>query len=109
MAELFGRERSVITKHVRNVFHEKELSEKSNAQNVRVAHSDKPIKLYNQDVVISVGCRVKSRRGTQFRLWATRTLKAPLLRGCALNERRPRERGLKEIEGAVALLEDESP
>jgi hypothetical protein len=59
---------------------------------------------YNLDVIISVGYRVKSKRGTQFRIWATRTLKDHLLRGYSLNEKPLREQGLGEIEQAVALL-----
>ncbi|MFH1029410.1 MAG: RhuM family protein, partial [Pseudomonadota bacterium] len=67
MAELFQRERSVITKHLRNVFSEGELDEKSNVQNMHFAFSDKPVTLYNLDVIISVGYRVKSQQGTRFR------------------------------------------
>ena len=62
MGELFGRERSVITKHIRNVFSEGELDEKSNVQNLHIAGSDKPVKFYNLDVIISVGYRVKSQQ-----------------------------------------------
>jgi prophage maintenance system killer protein len=104
MAELFGRERSVITRHVNNVFGEGELARQSNVQNVHVASSDKPVAAYSLDVIISVGYRVKSKRGTQFRIWATGTLRDHLLRGYSLNERRLREKGLDEIEQAVALL-----
>jgi hypothetical protein len=104
MAELFGREHSVVTKHVRNVFREGELNEESNVQNLHIASSDKPVVLYNLDVIVSVGYRVKSKRGTQFRIWATRTLKDHLLRGYTLNDKRLRERGLGEIEQAVGLL-----
>jgi len=71
MSELFQRERSVITKHITNIFKENELQEESNVQNLHIANSDKPVKLYNLDVIISVGYRVKSHRGTQFRIWAT--------------------------------------
>jgi len=67
MAELFGRERSVITKHLRNVFREGELDKKSNVQKMHIANSDKPIVFYNLDVIISVGYRVKSQRGTRHR------------------------------------------
>jgi prophage maintenance system killer protein len=104
MAKLFGRERSVITKHLRNVFRDGELLEKSNVQNLHIASSDKPVAYYNLDVIISVGYRVKSYRGTQFRIWATRTLKDHLLRGYTLNEKRLREKGLGEVEQAVGLL-----
>jgi prophage maintenance system killer protein len=104
MAELFGRERSVITRHVHNVFGEGELKKESNVQNLHIASSDKPVVAYSLDVIISVGYRVKSQRGTQFRIWATRTLRDHVLQGYSLNERRLREKGLDEIEQAVALL-----
>lgn len=77
MAELFGRERSVITRHINNVFHDGELEKKSNVQNMHIANSDKPVAFYNLDVIISVGYRVKSQRGTQFRKWATQVLRSP--------------------------------
>ncbi|MHB8249314.1 MAG: RhuM family protein [Acidithiobacillus sp.] len=104
MAELFGRERSVITKHIANVFREGELDEESNVQNLHIASSDKPVRFFSLDVIISVGYRVKSRRGTQFRIWATRTLRDHLIQGYTLNERRLREKGLTEMEQAMRLL-----
>lgn len=67
IAELFKRDRTVITKHINNVFKEKELEEKSNVQFLHIANSDKPVKYFSLDVIISVGYRVKSIRGTQFR------------------------------------------
>ena len=81
MAKLLGRERSVITKHIGSVFKERELDEKSNVQNLHIAGSDKPVRFFSLDVIISVGYRVKSKRGTQFRIWATQTLKEHLTRG----------------------------
>ena len=60
MAELFQRDRSVITKHIGNIFNEGELEEKSNVQNLHISSSDKPVKFYSLDVIISVGYRVKS-------------------------------------------------
>ncbi len=104
MVDLFQRNQSVISRHVRNVFADGELPEEGNMQKMHIAFSDKPVILYSLDTIISVGYRVKSRRGTQFRIWATRTLKDHLLRGYTLNEKRLRERGLGEIEQAVALL-----
>ncbi len=85
IAELFKKERSVITKHIRNVFSEQELSEKSNVQNLHIPNSDKPVTFYNLDVIISVGYRVKSKRGVEFRRWANNILKEYLLKGYALN------------------------
>ena len=75
MCELFGRERSVITKHIRNIFEEGELDEKSNVHFLHIANSDKPVKYYNLDVIISVGYRVKSQQGTQFRIGESQRLK----------------------------------
>ncbi|MDD2725466.1 MAG: virulence protein RhuM/Fic/DOC family protein [Methylovulum sp.] len=105
MGELFGRERSVITKHIRNVFKEGELDEKSNVQNLHIAGSDKPVKLYNLDVIISVGYRVKSQHGTQFRIWANSILKQYLIQGYALNEQKLRasQEKLADLKQAIAL------
>ena len=87
MAELFGRERTVITKHIRNIFAEQELEEKSNVHFLHFANSDKPVKIFSLDVIISVGYRVKSVQGTRFRQWANKILKEYLLRGFSLNHR----------------------
>ena len=69
MAALFQRERSVITKHINNVFKEGELVEKSNVQNLHIAGSDKTVRFYTLGVVIYLGYRVQSKRGTQLRIW----------------------------------------
>ncbi len=86
MSELFQRDRSVITKHIGNVFKEGELDEKSNVQILHISGSDKPVKFYNLDVIISVGYRVKSHRGTQFRIWATQRLKEYIVKGFTMND-----------------------
>ena len=86
IAQLFGRERSVVTKHIRNIFTEGELDEKSNVQNLHIANSDKPVAFYNLDVILAVGYRVKSPRGTQFRQWATRVLHEYLQKGFSMND-----------------------
>ena len=91
MAALFERERSVVTKHIGNVFAEGELPEESNVQDLHIAHSDKPVRLYSLDVIISVGYRVRSRRGTQFRIWATQRLREYLVKGFALDDQRLKE------------------
>ena len=86
MAELFQRDRSVISRHVRNVFDEGELDEKSNVQKMHIANSDKPVEYFSLDVIISVGYRVKSLRGTQFRIWANSVLREYLIKGFAMND-----------------------
>ncbi len=103
MVELFARDQSVLSRHIRNIFKEGELQAESNMQKMHIAGSDKPVAYYSLDVIISVGYRVKSQRGVQFRQWATRTLKQHLVDGYTLNQRRLQERGI-EIEQAVSLL-----
>jgi prophage maintenance system killer protein len=86
--QLFERDQSVISRHINNVFRENELDKKSNMQKTHIANSDKPVFIYSLDVIISVGYRVKSFRGTQFRQWATQRLKDYLVKGYAINEQR---------------------
>lgn len=88
MVDLFSRDQSVIARHIRNIFKERELDEKSNMHFLHIANSDKPVKMYSLDVIISVGYRVKSPRGVLFRKWATNILKQYLTEGFAINEKR---------------------
>ncbi|MCF6178108.1 MAG: virulence protein RhuM/Fic/DOC family protein [Geopsychrobacter sp.] len=109
MAELFGRERSVITKHLRNVFKEGELEEDSvRAKYAHTAPDGKTYQtqFYNLDVIISVGYRVKSKRGVQFRQWATRVLRDHLVQGYTINQQRLTEQAekLAEMQRAMELL-----
>ena len=86
MAELFQKDQSNIARHIRNVFDEGELMEDSNMQILHNTLSKyKPTKIYSLDVIISVGYRVKSQRGTMFRIWATKVLREHLLRGYSIN------------------------
>jgi prophage maintenance system killer protein len=101
LVELFQRDQSVISRHVRNVFAEGELPEESNMQKMHIAGSDKPVTFYNLDVIISVGYRVKSQRGTQFRIWATNVLRQHLVQGYTVHAQR-----LKELNQAVRLVAD---
>lgn len=93
MSELFQRERSVITKHIKNIFTEGELDAKCNVQNLHTANSDKPVAFYSLDVVISVGYRVKSLRGTQFRIWANSVLKEYMIKGFTMDDERLKQMG----------------
>jgi hypothetical protein len=86
IAQLFGRDISVISRHIKNIFADGELDAKSNLQNMQIAFSDKPVTLYNLDVILAVGYRVKSQRGTQFRQWATRILHEYLQKGFSMND-----------------------
>jgi hypothetical protein len=88
MAELFGVDRSVISKHLKNIFTSAELDEKSTVQFLHIANSDKPVAFYNLDAIIAVGYRVNSIRATQFRIWATATLKEFIIKGFVLDDER---------------------
>ena len=80
MVDLFGRDQSVVSRHLRNVFADGELPAEGNMQKMHIASADKPTTLYSLDVIISVGYRVKSKRGVQFRQWATRVLRELMIR-----------------------------
>ncbi len=110
IAELFGSERSVITRHFKNIFDSGELDEKSNVQKMHIANSDKPVGFYSLDAIISVGYRVNSRHATQFRIWATRTLKEVIVKGYAINEKRLLEAKAKfsELQQTVSFLAEKS-
>ena len=102
---LFQRDQSVISRHIRNVFREKELDEKSNMQKMHIPNSDKLVTFYNLDVIISVGYRVKSKQGTQFRIWATTVLREYLLKGFAINQRVDRiENNLENLSKEVSKI-----
>lgn len=86
IAELFQRDRTVITKHINNVLR-KGIGREKQCAFLHIANSDKPVKFFSLDVIISVGYRVKSVRGTQFRQWANKILKEYLLKGYSINQR----------------------
>ena len=100
MAELFDKDRTVITRHINNIFKEGELDKKTNVQKLHIPNSDKPVTFYNLDVIISVGYRVKSKNGVAFRKWANKVLKDYLIKGYAVNEKR-----LKALEKTIELID----
>ena len=88
MTELFQVDRTVITRHVNNVFKENELIRERNVQKMHIPNSDRPVQFYSLEVIISVGYRVKSNRGVEFRQWANSVLKQYIMQGYAINEKR---------------------
>lgn len=88
MSSLFCSDRTRITRHISNIFKDGELDEKSNVRKTHFPHSDRPVKLYNLDMIISVGYRVRSPRGVLFRKWANKVLKDYLIQGYAINQKR---------------------
>lgn len=107
LVEFFQKTKQNISLHIRNIFKEGELRERAVVKEYLTTAPDGKrylTKYYNLDVIISVGYRIKSQRGTQFRIWATRVLKDHLVKGYTINERRLAEQGLADMEEAVALL-----
>ncbi|MDZ7596829.1 MAG: virulence protein RhuM/Fic/DOC family protein [Desulfobacterales bacterium] len=113
MAELFDKDTDTIGLHVRNIYKEGELPRKGTTEESSVVQNEggrkvrRQVSFYNLDVIISVGYRVKSKRGTQFRQWATRVLREHLVRGFTLNEKRLQEQAqkLEDLRRTVGLLE----
>ncbi len=103
MTELFGRDQSVISRHIANAMSDEEVSEKSNMQKMHIANSDRPVAFYDLDVVISVGYRIKSTQGVQFRRWATQRLREYLIQGYTLDQLRF-EKNSNELEQALNLI-----
>ena len=103
MSSLFDREESNIRRHILGVFKEGELVRKNNVHFLHVNGVKKPVPFYNLDVIISVGYRVKSKRGIDFRIWARGVLKDFLIKGYAVNERMRREQ-IAELRQLVGML-----
>lgn len=109
IVDLFGRDKSVISRHINNIFKEKELQRDSVvAKNATTASDGKTYQVdyYNLDVIISVGYRIKSKRGTQFRIWANQIIKEYLIKGYSINEKRLtlHNEQLKELQESVKIL-----
>ncbi len=107
---LFGRDKSVISRHIRNIFKEEELDKNSTvAKNATVQKEGnreviREIDYYNLDMIISLGYRVNSKRATSFRIWATKILKDYLVNGYAINDKRLKQKGLEELNKTISLL-----
>lgn len=116
MSELFGKSTPTINEHIRNVYKQAELSQNQTIRKFRIVQKEgkkmveRPVDFYNLDVIISVGYRVKSLQGTQFRIWATKTLKEHLLKGFTINEKRllQAQNQFKELQETVNFLQQKS-
>ena len=93
MMELFERDQSVISRHINSVFKENEVDKKSNMHFLHITNADRPVAYYSLDVIISVGYRVKSKRGVEFRRWANSVLKNYIIKGYAVNNNRIKQLG----------------
>ncbi len=107
MTDLFGRDKSVISRHLRNIFQDGELVRDSVVALIATTAADGKtyqVDYFNLDTIISVGYRVNSAQATRFRQWATRTLREHLVQGYTLNQSRLAERGISEAQQAIELL-----
>src|SRR4030067_124356 len=110
IAKLYGKERSVVTRHINKIIADKEVDKKSNVHFMHIANSDKPVAFYNLDVILAVGYRTNSSRATHFRRWATNVLKSYLLKGYALNQKQllETEKKFKELQKTISFLHEKS-
>lgn len=109
IADIFGIDRTVVTKHINNIFKDKEIQQKSNVQNLHIANSDKPVKFYSLDVILAVGYRTKSSIAIKFRKWATKTLKQHIVEGFTINSKRIKynhQKFLQVIDDLQLLIKD---
>ena len=104
IAQLFGKDRTVITRHINNILKDKEVDGKSNVQKMHIANSDKPVKFYSLDIVLAVGYRTSSATAIKFRQWATKILKQYIIEGYALNKERLQRQKLRELEQTIQLI-----
>lgn len=109
MAALFNRDKSTISRHIKNIFEDRELDANSVvAKNATTATDGKiyQVEYYNLDMIISLGYRVNSKRATSFRVWATKILKDYIINGYSINNKRLQQKGLKELNETISLLKD---
>jgi prophage antirepressor-like protein/polyhydroxyalkanoate synthesis regulator phasin len=106
ISKLFEKERTVITRHIKNILKDKEVNEKSNVQKMHFANSDKPVKLYSLDIILSVGYRTNSSKAIKFRQWASNVLKNYIFNGYAINNERITHQRFKELENDVIKLQN---
>ncbi len=104
LVRLFDKDQSVISRHIRNIFKDKEVDEKSNMQKMHIANSDKPVTFYSLDIVLAVGYRTNSAKAIQFRKWATKILKQYIYDGYVINSEKITYQRFKELENDVNFL-----
>ena len=110
IAQLYGKERSVITKHINKIFKDGEVDEKSNVHFLHIANSDKPVACYGLDIVLAVGYRTNSAKAIAFRRWVTAVLKNYLLKGYTINQKRllVTQDKFRELQNAIVFLREKS-
>ena len=104
MVSLYGKDQSVISRHINKIFKDNEVDKKSNMQKMHIANSDKPVMFYSLDVVLAVGYRTNSSQAIKFRKWATNILKEHIIQGYTINQKRLQQKGLVEFNKTIELL-----
>ena len=104
IAEIFEKDRSVITRHINNILKDREVDEKSNVQKMHIANSDKPVKIYSLDIILAVGYRTNSPKAMKFRQWSSRILKEYIIKGYALNQKKLQKQKLDELDKTISLI-----
>ncbi|MBU0632736.1 virulence protein RhuM/Fic/DOC family protein [bacterium] len=104
IAEIFSKDRTVITKHINNILKDKEIDEKSNVQKMHIANSDKLVNFYSLDIILAVGYRTNSSKAIKFRQWATKILKQYLIDGYVVNKGNLQQQKLYELTQTLELI-----
>ena len=104
IAEIFEKDRTVITRHINNILKEQEVDEKSNVQKMHIPNSDKPVKIYSLDIILAVGYRTNSPKAMKFRQWSSKILKEYIIKGYALNHKKLQEQKLDDLNKTLALI-----
>ena len=105
IAQIFDKERSVITRHINKILKDKEVDEKSNVQKMHIANSDKPVKFYSLDIVLAVGYRTNSSKAIKFRQWASKILKQYIMQGYVLNKDRLQQKKIDELNQTLRFIQ----
>ena len=111
ISDVFGIDRTVVTKHISKIFKDEEVDEKSNVQKMHIANSDKPVKFYNLDIILAVGYRTNSAKAIEFRKWATKTLKEHITQGFTINKNRLQQnydKFMQAVEDVKKILPENS-
>lgn len=106
---IYNKDQSVISRHINNIFKDKEIDKKSNMQKMHIAKSDKPVELYSLDIILAVGYRANSTKAIEFRKWATKTLKQHITKGFTINQNKinkNRQEFLRAVEDIKLLTKD---
>jgi len=104
IAELFDKDRTVVTRHINNILRDEEVDRESNVQKMHIANSDKPVSFYSLDIVLAVGYRTNSSKAIKFRQWATKILKQYIIDGYTINKEKLQQKKLNELTQTIQLI-----